>query len=365
MGVLARFGHDEDGDEGLLVTNHKGDLWKSYGDTHCFDEKNNENRERMITAGVVSLMEVESASPFPLTRSGSLLEIQKTISKTNRKLKQKLMHKVTGKATLGNEFQALLLIPIPLPAGDNAETTNFAPLFIIDHAQGITKYRTVMPVNEEGARLPLSEMTYSEVHPECFNTLLALATSTPRTREKLLVLVGTVLGSLENTDVGTVVYGIVDGIDLTKKTFVELKDYVRGKLEAAMASVERKVREVEMLGEVASVMAKAALRKLKQDLIDFSNAVEEAAVVALENAVETFELAKKKAAEAMIAAREELAKTSSAVQLAAQNSYAEAVEKMNVVADAALDAAPEKIKNGEYIRVAQSYWAKWLQPLFE
>jgi hypothetical protein len=350
MGLLSRFGHDEDGDDGLLVTNRRGNDWKAYGDTHCFDERNTENRDKTIEAGAISLKEVEDASPFTVERSIEEKNFLQTQSSTSQKMKHKLLHKMTGKkalTTAPQEFLALLLVPIPLPPGDNVETSNFAPQFVIDHVRGVTRFRTVPAVNEAGERVPLSEITYVDVTPDCWTTLLRLIASTPRTRAKVLVLVGTLTTMLEKTPVGSAIYWSVDN-------FEELKTKVTEKVEAVKNRVELAIHSLQMLKDTATVVAKEALVKFEEGVVTFTNSVETTANDLVEAGIEEFELAKKKAAESVIAAQESLGRLGRLIQTTAGKAATAYVEGTNAV-----------VESTPVLKTAVDFWADLLVPIFQ
>lgn len=56
--ILTNYMHNEDNQSGLLVTNHRGDKWKAYGDTCYLDARNQVNRDLLQQALQTSADEV-------------------------------------------------------------------------------------------------------------------------------------------------------------------------------------------------------------------------------------------------------------------------------------------------------------------
>ena len=71
-GILTGAQHEKDGNEGLNVSNKKGDHWRAFGDGSFFEPKNKENREKVISTTQKSVDEIYYAylnpdSPEPST----------------------------------------------------------------------------------------------------------------------------------------------------------------------------------------------------------------------------------------------------------------------------------------------------------
>jgi hypothetical protein len=59
--LLAGYMHNEDGNNGLIVTNANGDTWKAFGDGHYLDPRNQVNREILHKAMQISADEIFTA----------------------------------------------------------------------------------------------------------------------------------------------------------------------------------------------------------------------------------------------------------------------------------------------------------------
>jgi hypothetical protein len=60
-GILTGAQHEKDSDDGLNVSNKKGERWRAFGDGHFFSPKNEENKEKVTSATQQSVDEVYHA----------------------------------------------------------------------------------------------------------------------------------------------------------------------------------------------------------------------------------------------------------------------------------------------------------------
>lgn len=75
-GVLTGAQHEKDGNEGLNVSNQKGEHWRAYGDGCFFESKNKENQEKAFAAIQQSVDEIYQAYDHPDSLTPSIVDQQ-------------------------------------------------------------------------------------------------------------------------------------------------------------------------------------------------------------------------------------------------------------------------------------------------